>query len=226
MDNIYRIIEKEHGKRKNELLRKDSNAEKHFARLLNEASVYYVKEKCCYDKYGNWCYIDFYIPFYKIAIEIDGKEHSYGKRKQKDIKKECFLKDCRNISTIRFTNEECLSMESISVVDIVKKANKVSVNKGELEHKRKNRCEELKRASTISCFDVYSPIYIYDKDKDAVFAFKDLYIAKHSTGVPYQSLINAVDSNNIHKSRLFIISTDRKRLDAKINEYYEYLWGK
>lgn len=44
MNNIYRIIEKEHGKRKNELLRKDSNVEKHFAKLLNEASIYYVKE--------------------------------------------------------------------------------------------------------------------------------------------------------------------------------------
>lgn len=226
MNNIYRIIEKEHGKRKNELLRKDSNAEKHFAKLLNEASIYYVKEKCCYDKYGNWCYIDFYIPFYKIGIEIDGKEHKYGKRKEKDIKKENFLKEERNITTIRYTNTECLHMNAISIIDIVKKANR-NVNRiDDIEYKKKQKEEELRYASQTSHFNVYSTIYIYDKDKDVVFTFKDLYMAKHSTGIQYKYLITATDDEDIHKSNMFIISTDIDRLKEKINEYYEYLWNK
>lgn len=226
MNNIYRIIEKEHGKRKNELLRKDSNAEKHFAKLLNEASIYYVKEKCCYDKYGNWCYIDFYIPFYKIGIEIDGEEHKYGKRKEKDIKKENFLKEERNITTIRYTNNECLSMKYISIIDIVKKANKSVGSKDDIEYKKKQKSEELRMASEVSHFDVHSPIYVYDKDKDVVFTFRDLYIAKHSTGIQYKYLINATNSDNIHKSNMFIISTNMDKLKVLINEYYEYLWNK
>lgn len=91
MDNIFRIIEKEHAKRKNILLRKNSKAEKHFATLLNNASIFYTKEKCCYDKYGNWFYIDFFILLYNIAIEIDGIEHNRTDRKEKDMKKEAFL---------------------------------------------------------------------------------------------------------------------------------------
>lgn len=70
--SIFRVIEKEHRQRKTMLLCKNSKAEKHFASLLDKALIFYTKEKCCYDKYGNWCYIDFFIPLYNIAIEIEG----------------------------------------------------------------------------------------------------------------------------------------------------------
>lgn len=226
MDNIYNVIRKEHGKRKNSLLRKDSKAEKHFAGLLNKAQIFYVKEKCCYDKNGNWCYIDFFIPLYNIAIEIDGKEHESKKRKEKDIKKENFLKQERNIYTIRYTNKECLDMESISVIEIVKKAGRNKHSESEIEYIRKSKDYELRNASKIANFNVYSKIFLYDKDKDVIYKFNDLYIAKHSTGVDYKYLISALENNSdIHASNLFIISKDEKEINKLVERYYEYLWN-
>ena len=99
-------------------------------------------------------------------------------------------------------------------------------SKEDIEYRKKQKKEELKTASRVSLFDVYSPIYIYDKDKDVIFTFKDLYIAKHSTGIQYKYLINATNSDDIHKSNMFIISTNMDKLKGLINEYYEYLWNK
>ena len=227
MNNIYRTIEIEHGKRKNALLRKNSKAEKHFADLLNKAGVFYTKEKCCYDKSGKWCYIDFFIPLYNIAIEIDGKEHNQEARKEKDKKKEQFLTDKRKITTIRYTNKECLNMSSISVIDIVKKAGKNKSSKEEFEYKKKLRAEELKVMSKQADFNVYDNVFLYDKDKDYIFKFKDLYMAKHSTGVDYNYLISAIENNsNINTSHLFIVSNDEKELNTLVDKYYEYLWNR
>lgn len=227
MNDLFNIIRKEHGKRKNALLRKDSKAEKHFAKLLNNAGIFYSKEKCCYDKNGNWCYIDFFIPLYKIAIEIDGKEHNSKARKEKDERKTNFLKKDRKIVTIRYTNEECLKMDSISIIDIVKKAGKNRSSEKEIEYKKKNKNNELLENSKRADFDVYANVYLYDKDKDTIFKFKDLYMAKHSTGVDYKYLISAIENNsNIHASNLFIASNDEKELNALIDKYYDYQWSR
>lgn len=226
MEDLFRVIQKEYGNRRNMLLRKDSKAEKHFAKLLNNASIFYTKEKCCYDKFGHWYYIDFFIPLYGIAIEIDGTEHSKKDRKDKDKKKESFLKKKRNIATIRYTNKECLNMTSISIIDVVKKAGRSKSSKEEIAYKKKVKEEELLQMSKRANFDVYAEIYFYDKDKDTVFKFKDLYMAKHSTGIDYKYLINAMENNeNINASKMFILSGDREELEKLINEYYEYIWN-
>lgn len=224
--SIFRVIEKEHRQRKTMLLCKNSKAEKHFASLLDKALIFYTKEKCCYDKYGNWCYIDFFIPLYNIAIEIDGREHLTSERKKKDIKKESFLLNKRKITTIRYTNDECLKMGSISIIDIVKKAGKIALSKNDIQYKIKNKSEELRMAQKEATFDVYTNIYIYDKDKDVTYKFKDLYIAKHSTGVAYKYLISALNSNkDINASSLFILSKSETEIAELKNKHYESIWN-
>lgn len=224
--DIYRVIEKEHDKRKNMLLRKNSKAEKHFARLLNDASIFYTKEKCCYDKSGNWCYIDFFIPLYNIAIEIDGAEHNGKARKEKDIKKETFLREKRNIVTVRYSNKECLAMDSVSIIDIVKKAGRNKASKEDIAYKKKQREEELEQMAKRASFDVCAEVFLYDKDKDTIYKFKDLYMAKHSTGVDYKYLIHAMEHNkDINASKMFILSNNREELERLVNEYYEYIWN-
>lgn len=52
------------------------------------------------------------------------------------------------------------------------------------------------------------------------------HFAKHSTGIQYKYLINATNSDDIHKSNMFIISINMDKLKGLINEYYEYLWNK
>lgn len=51
-------------------------------------------------------FIDFYIPKFKIAIEIDGGYHQT--QKEKDAARDERLLDYRNILTVRLTNEEVL----------------------------------------------------------------------------------------------------------------------
>ena len=69
---------------KNKLLNKYSKAESHFVELLNKANIYYFREKCNYRFGTRWCYYDFYIPFYRIYVEIDGKSHNSEEQKKID----------------------------------------------------------------------------------------------------------------------------------------------
>ena len=105
--------------RKRQLLNKHSEAESHFEKLLNDAHIYHEREKCFYDCKGEWCYIDFYIPLYHLAIEIDGKEHRTQKQSFRDKNKEGFLSYNRKIATVRITNEQCLAMRQINLADFV-----------------------------------------------------------------------------------------------------------
>ena len=105
--------------RKRQLLNKHSEAESHFEKLLNDAHIYHEREKCFYDCKGEWCYIDFYIPLYHLAIEIDGKEHRTSKQTFRDKNKENFLRGNRNVATVRITNEQCLAMQYINLAVFV-----------------------------------------------------------------------------------------------------------
>ena len=105
----FDFAQKNFVKWKHRLLRKHSKAEEHFYNILHSPEsklCYYEREKCFFDKRGHWCYIDFYFPFYGLAIEIDGEEHNTKERKAKDEEKEHFLNRYRHICTYRISNEE------------------------------------------------------------------------------------------------------------------------
>jgi very-short-patch-repair endonuclease len=55
--------------------------------------------------------LDFYLPEYKLCVEIDGKGHAAAFQRQYDaIRDSCLAK--RGIRTIRFTNEEVKDVEA------------------------------------------------------------------------------------------------------------------
>ena len=224
----YRAIEKEHEIRRIQLLKKDSKAEEHFAELLNNANIFYVQEKCCYSKKGDWYYIDFYIPLHRLAIEIDGREHDSGWRKERDIKKTKFLKEKRNIFTVRYKNEDVLKMDKITMIEILRKANRTrKANPSALIYKQNEKKRELEELSKEVSDVVYEKIWIYDKSKDFKFHFNNWYVAQHSIGTPYKYIVNAFKNrSNVLASNLYIISDDEKELDRLIDEYYDYLWTK
>lgn len=212
-----KLVEKEALIRRNELLQKKSLAETHFESLLLNSRIFYVREKLNYDHVNNWCYTDFYIPYYKIAIEIDGKEHSSGIRHEKDIKKEFFLKKNRNISTIRFSNEECLSLNELSIDDILNKAN---FDKGYLQYLEHLKSKELKEIQKHYKFDVYSTFWIYDKRKRQKFRFDSFFDLKHYTNTAYRFLVNAYENReDLFVSNLYIIENSEELLDDKIKRY-------
>lgn len=231
-EEIERIeyVKANFGKRKEMLLKKNSEAERHFMHLLDKTPFYYIREKCCYDGNYNWCYIDFYIPFYKLGIEIDGKEHNTEKQKIKDKKKSNFLLNERGISIYRITNEECLNMKSVDILGIVKNLRHQNTETPEMAMKRINEMgreqeEQLTQMQGIAPFDVRREIFVYCKLNDKIYRYKNLYMLKRSIMMKYKDIIRAISNNdNIFASNNFIYDFNIESLNAKIERYYDFLW--
>lgn len=230
-ENKLDFIKKNFGKRKEQLLRKNSEAERHFMKLLDETPYYYIREKCCYDRNRNWCYIDFYIPCYRLGIEIDGKEHNTRKHKAKDKRKDNFLSEERGIDIYRITNEECLKMRSVDVLGIVRQIRAKCPLTHEMAVKAKfqllaQQKEELKQAQKYVNFDVRQRVFAYCKFNDKIYEYKNVYFLKKATMMKYKNILRSMsDMDNIFASSTFIYDFNKGALKEKINKYYEYLWN-
>lgn len=229
-ENKLDFIKKNFGKRKEQLLRKNSEAERHFMKLLDQTPYYYIREKCCYDRNRNWCYIDFYIPCYRLGIEIDGKEHNTRKHKAKDKRKDNFLSEERGIDIYRITNEDCLKMRSVDVLGIVKQIRAKYPLTYEMSVKAKNQLlaqqeEELKQAQQRVKFDVKQRVYAYCKFNDKIYEYKNVYFLRKATMMKYKNILRAMsDMDNIFASSTFIYDFNKDALQEKINKYYDYFW--
>lgn len=99
---------------KNKLLNKLSNAEDHFEFMLKQTDMFYVREKGNFQYDTRWCYYDFYIPFYRLYIEIDGSSHNSIEQKKIDKEKHEII-DWKKRFLVRLTNEEVLGLKEISL---------------------------------------------------------------------------------------------------------------
>ena len=82
--------------------------------------MFYVREKGNF-RYGTrWCYYDFYIPFYRLYIEIDGTSHDSIEQKEIDKEKEKIIERKKRF-IIRLTNEEVLGLKEVSLCYLVKR---------------------------------------------------------------------------------------------------------
>lgn len=205
------------GKRKEKLLAKDSKAESHFEMLLKQQQYFYIREKA-FMADGFLCYVDFYIPRFKLAIEIDGKEHKSQKGKYRDALKTKFLSDERNVYTYRITNEDCLSMNSIDILSIVR---------GNDAHYK----QILKKDSLIKSYwfdlmqpkcdvDLRSKIYAYSKINDVFYKFDNVYELSQSVGMKnkdiFKNLNNQVD---FMQSVNFIFAVDLDTLNNRVDKF-------
>lgn len=105
---------------KNKLLNKFSNAEDHFENLLKQTNIYFVREKGNFRYETRWCYYDFYIPFFRLYIEIDGKSHESTEQKKIDKEKHEII-DWKKRFLVRLTNEEVLGLGEISLGYLIKR---------------------------------------------------------------------------------------------------------
>lgn len=230
-EETLRYITDHYGKRRNQLLCKRSKAESHFSELLDKTSYYYIREKCCYDGNGNWVYIDFYLPCFKLGIEIDGVEHNNKANHARDVRKENFLNEERNIKIYRITNEECLKMTSVDIPQILEKVydweHKSDKAKIEILHNlKRNERDQLAQMQPRANFDVHRNIYAYCKTNDKIYHFRNLFDLKRSILMRYKDIIRAMnDMDNIYRSNTFIYGFDEESLKKRIDEYYEFLWS-
>ena len=218
----------EYGKRRINLLQKNSKAELHFAKLLDNDKCYYIREKCCFDLNGEWCYVDFYIPKFNLAIEIDGKEHNTAKPKQRDYLKSKFLYDKRNILTYRISNDECFEMDSIDLQEIY-----TSIIKKYIGYKcRSKQAIDSEREYFFNIcqpkcnFNVRQKIYAYCKNNEVIYEFNNLFGIKYATGIKNKYLINGINNHDdIFYSNIFIYSFEQTDMCNKIEKYNDYLWS-
>ena len=83
-------------------------AETKMKRILSILKVYYIFQKAFYSK-GRLYIVDFYLPYKKLVIEIDGSHHQTDLRQIRyDVKRTEFLKTKRNLKVIRFANTDVL----------------------------------------------------------------------------------------------------------------------
>jgi very-short-patch-repair endonuclease len=227
-----KYVENNYGKRKNQLLCKKSKAEAHFAKLLDIQQIYYIREKCCYDKNSEWCYIDFYFPKYRLAIEIDGKEHLTPKHKYRDEMKTKFLLEKRKIITIRFSNEEVINMNDFCIYGAIISAFKSLSDKEQQIIKLKIKSRDISKKGIMELkkkisFDLEIPIYAYGKNTDVIYTFRNYQDLKNSTDMKNKDLCRALNNiDNIYANNTFIFSFSKKDLERKIDFYYEKLWNR
>ena len=197
---------------KHKLLNKHSNAENHFKDLLTKANIYFVREKCNYKKNTRWCYYDFYIPILEVYIEIDGKSHDSYEQKNIDKEKEQIVKS-RQKFLIRYTNEEVLSMDNISIDDIIEKASQTMRTK---KHPHRNYMEIFQKRMDFrinqsikdmkhGCFfdvDESKEVYMYDHYIGNYFCFKNIYYAKLNTQLSINDIYVLLNGFEYKKSPL------------------------
>ena len=206
--------------RKRQLINKNSKAESHFEKLLNDAHIYHEREKCFYDCKGEWCYIDFYIPLYHLAIEIDGKEHRTQKQSFRDKNKEEFLTYNRNIATVRITNEQCLAMKQINLADFVyhpKVKQSISVRiKSLFRHEGEHNTIYEKNG-----IEYKRKVFVYNKMNGVTYNFKSPYSFHMSLGCNYEqfcAIMANIANPFIHPK--FIIGYTEKELEYYKSIYY------
>lgn len=101
-------------KYKIELKRKATPAERHFKVTLRRLGIKNIFQKGFIS--GRICIVDFYIPKYKICVELDGGYHFTPEQQRRDYYRTEYLTKKRGLKVIRFTNEEAFNLTDEQVL--------------------------------------------------------------------------------------------------------------
>ena len=93
---------------KNKLEENKTYSEKAFKYYLLKSKINFETQKLIIAKKNKVYFLDFYLPDYSIAIEIDGKYHSTEEQIKKDIERDADLQKL-GIKTFRITNKQVLT---------------------------------------------------------------------------------------------------------------------
>lgn len=88
-----------------ELKIKATPAERELKKILKKEGVKFVFQKPVTCKKGKSYIMDFYLPFQKVCIEVDGGYHNTPEQEEKDAIRTKHLNDL-HINVFRITNEE------------------------------------------------------------------------------------------------------------------------
>jgi very-short-patch-repair endonuclease len=208
---------------KNKLLNKYSPAETHFEQLLLDAHIYFRREKCNFKYDTRWSYFDYYLPYYKIYIEIDGASHNTEEQKKIDKEKLDVIRR-RQAYLLRIKNEDVLKMDSISIDQIkdmlFNYLGRTSRSHGRDHYeKRYNEVMQKEYAESIrqmsealedtSCVD--KEVWLYQRDMDAIFKFENIFESKLCTKLGINEIAELLSMDykrNLNRKYIFAHSEE------------------
>lgn len=208
------------------LWNKNSKAENHFRNLLNESKIPHFREKGNYKFNTRWCYYDFYIPYLRLYVEIDGKEHKLRDNQIIDEDKERIINRKKRF-ILRLENDFVLSetiMNYKSLIDLL-----VDSNPEEYRDKFKRKyfnnlydnynqsIASMKKMANFK-IDENQEIFFYDNKTGQYYKCKNIFNAKMITELPINhinKLINSENKRNLLTRLVFGFSMDECKMNVK-----------
>lgn len=214
---------------KNKLLNKYSPTETHFEKLLLDAHIYFRREKCNFKFNTRWSYFDYYLPYYKIYIELDGPSHDTEEQKKIDNEKLDIIRR-RQAYLLRLKNADVLQMQSISIEQIKEMLfcylGKTSRSHGKSHYEKRynevmgreyNEARRQMSEAIVSGIDTSSPVWLYQKDMDSIFVFDDIFEAKICTKLQVNKIAELLKAEPTHcVNRKYVFASSENECKARM----------
>lgn len=202
-------------KQRNKLLRMIVPGQDKFRNLLDAAHILYVREQPSFRCYSSdVCFMDFYVPYYQLDIEIDGRQHRYEDRYEKDISKADFLWKDR-IATIHISNKEVWSLDKIDIKQLWE---------DRVTEEQRNEIERVKRSQMEGWRLFYSrhhigldlPVWLFFKENRKTYRFDNILDLQRSIHYDEEKVFGVLEKER--KSNFFV-SFDKKELSDMVDEW-------
>jgi very-short-patch-repair endonuclease len=209
---------------RNENLAKVKPFEEMFKELLDEYDIFYIRESKRFSitEDIHRCYfMDFYIPYYNIDIEIDGKIHDVSKRRKGiDKTKTKYLKNQKDILTVRVSNDKVEEMYKKRVIDwnVVFQ----DISKEELidrEHTYIAKTRSWKKEFSRLGVDTERPIFLYYACTDHFYHFDNILELRRSLHLKCGKVIYYIDYEFKSVRAQYFISWDEEILKNRVIDW-------
>ena len=183
-----------------ELLIKETLAQKKIRELLDKENIFYVREQPIFKEYTKEGYfMDLYVPYYQLDIEVDGRQHRIEDRYDKDIKKADFLWEDR-IATLHLTNQEVNMMEQIDMDNLLERVPEKQLV--EIERIKNQQLVGWENFYTKNDIDLERKIFLYSTENDMTYSFSNILELQRSIHYDCDKILNILEQKK--RSNIFV----------------------
>ena len=202
----------------------DSNYNEHqcmFQRLLDQIGLFYMREshRFTYESETRY-YMDFFIPYYQIDIEIDGRHHAYGKRKKMDETKTNYYKTKKYIKTIRFWNEDVEKMDTEGKFNEQLFLEKLSedgyLEKIEKHFRNAKKSWTQNYAGWAPHIDITKEVFLFNTENAVTYRYDNVLELQRAIGKETKWIIRSIERDLRSINTKYIISFTDQKLQEQI----------
>ena len=202
-------------KQRNKLLRMIVPGQDKFRNLLDAAHILYVREQPSFRCYSSdVCFMDFYVPYYQLDIEIDGRQHRYEDRYEKNIAKADFLWKDR-IATIHISNKEVWSLDKIDIKQLWEDR-VTEEQRNEIERVKRNQMEGWRLFYSRHHIGLDLPVCFFLKENRRTYRFDNILDLQRSIHYDEEKVFGVLEKKR--KSNFFV-SFDKKELSDMVDDW-------